>query len=143
MSTPRQPATASASVKPSREQTKLLADQFQQIAPIGRAYDRLEATEAVLNAIFDGGKQSIEEAIYYLPASDFKTELEQALATFLEAAEKYIEAGASMELGCMARGLARGGRVKARQKWISKREEIARQLGEWADGICSAQSKLE
>jgi hypothetical protein len=55
-----------------REQTKLLADQFQQIAPIGRAYDRLEATEAVLNSVYDGGKASISEAIFYLPQGEVK-----------------------------------------------------------------------
>jgi hypothetical protein len=126
-----------------REQTKLLADQFQQIAPIGRAYDRLEAIESVLDAVLNVGKTSIREAIWSLPDGDFKTELEKYLAAFLDAVDKYVEAGARMEIEAMARGLARGGIVKARQKWISKREEIARQLGEWASGIRERQAATE
>ena len=126
-----------------REQTKLLADQFQQIAPIGRAYDRLEAVGSVLDAVLDVGKASIGEAIMYLPTGDFKTELEKLLAEFLDAADKYIVAGGRMETEAMARLLARGGRAKAQQKWISKREEIARQLGEWATGINATRAALE
>jgi hypothetical protein len=126
-----------------REQTKLLADQFQQIAPIGRAYDRLEATEAVLNAVYDGGKASISEAIFQLPRSEVKTRLEQSLAAFLNATEIYLEAGSQMEIDAMARGLARGGIVKARQKWMSKREELARQLEEWGNGIRKRQADAE
>jgi hypothetical protein len=38
----------------------------------------------------------------------------------------YLEAGSQMEIESMARGLAREGIVKARQKWMSKREELAR-----------------
>jgi hypothetical protein len=126
-----------------REQTKMLADWFQQVAPIGRAYDRLEATETVLNAVLDGAKKSIEEAINYLPNGFIKDGLNKSLEAFLDSAEKYIEAGSAMEVQCMARGLARGGMVKARQAWVSRREEIARQLGVWAEGIRKAQAEVD
>jgi hypothetical protein len=126
-----------------REQTKLIADRFQQIVPIGRAYDRMEATEAITDAVLAGAKKGINEAIFYLPDTDFKRMLEEALETFQEASEKYLEAGARMEELAIARLLARGGRVKARLKWTNKREEIAAQLGEWATGIRAAQAELE
>ena len=118
-----------------REQTNLLADRLQQIAPIYRAYDRLDAAVEFTQAILERAKKSIDEAIMYFPESDKKTDLIQSLVTFLDSAEKYIEAGAHMEELAMAGGQARGGIVKAHLKWINKREEIARQLGEWANGI--------
>jgi hypothetical protein len=126
-----------------REQTKMLADRFQEIAPIGRAYDRLDATETVLNTVLDGAKKSIQEAIYYLPSGFIKDDLNKSLEAFLDSSEKYIEAGSAMEIQCMARGLARGGIVKARQVWVSRREELARQLGIWADGIRKGQAEAD
>jgi hypothetical protein len=48
-----------------------------------------------------------------------------------------------MQIESMARGLARGGIAKARQKWMSKREELARQLGEWGNGIRKGQEDAE
>lgn len=118
-----------------REQTNLLADRLQQIAPIYRPYDRLDATVELTEAILERAKKSIDEAIMYFPEGDRKTDLIHSLATFLDAAEKYIEVGGHMEELAMAGGKARGSIAKAHLKWINKREEIAGQLGEWADGI--------
>ena len=110
------------------EQTKILADQFQQIAPIYRPYDRLDATAEFTEAVLERAKKSIDEAIMYFPESDKKTDLIDSLATFLDVAGKYIEAGAHMEELAMAGGKARGSIAKAHLKWINRREEIALQL---------------
>jgi hypothetical protein len=125
-----------------REQTNLLADRLQQIAPIYRPYDRLDATVEFTEAMIDGAKKSVDEAIMYFPDNPRKADLKSSLATFLDAAEKYVRAGAEMEELAMAGGKARGGIVKAHLKWVNKREEIARQLGEWANGIREATNSI-
>lgn len=124
-----------------REQTKLLADQFQQIVPIGGAYDRMEATEKFTGELLDAAKRNIQETIKGFPDAEYGTFLQQCLDAFLAAAKTFLETGAEMETVAMARGLARGGRVKARLKWTNMREEIARQLSEWQAGIAKAAAK--
>ena len=85
--------------------------------------------------MLERAKKSIDDAIMYFPESPKKEELKQSLETFLAVVDQYLLAGAEMEVLAMVGGLARGGRVQARLRWTNKREEIARQLGEWASGI--------
>jgi hypothetical protein len=113
------------------------------VAPIYRAYDRLDATLEYTEAILKRAKKSIDEAIMYFPEGDKKTALEYSLATVLEAAGKNRAAGAHMEEQVMAGGQARGGITRAHLKWINRREEIARKMGEWANRIYDRKGDMQ
>ncbi len=125
-----------------QQQTKLLTEQLQQVAPIQHLIIKADATDQLLDVLFNAAQESINEAILHVETSEtggpLRRErartLRQWLEVYLKASKLFLVSGEGMAQE-IAVPKVRGTEMRVHAVWTKKREEIAHQLGEWATEI--------
>jgi hypothetical protein len=118
------------------EQTRLLADQFSEIAGFVHPMVDAEVADEIAKRLFDHTREALENEIRGEHANPKRQQrLREALGKFLPAATDYIEAHSNMVYSLYhnpAATHATAGTIKSTARHT---EEIARLMGDWAKNI--------